>query len=88
MTISTYQIRNVLRIYGNQLKRRNTLLDSGVEPVKPSADFVDISVEARRRQVLNQLSQKLISQVKEDRSLQKMYGRNLSQGYDEGDLEQ
>lgn len=88
MTISTYQIRNVLRIYGNQLKRRSTLLDSGVEPVKPSADFVDISVEARRRQVLNQLSQQLISQVKEDSSIQKVYKKNLSNRHMSGDMDQ
>ncbi len=87
MTITTYQIRNVLRMYGNQLKRRNTLMESGVEPVKPSADFVDISVEARRRQVLDQLSQKLISQVKDENNVQKTYNRSLTRGGDLGGLE-
>jgi hypothetical protein len=64
MTISTYQIRNVLRVYGNQLKRRSNFLDGGIDPVRPSSDFVEISVEARRRQVLSQLSDRLVAQLR------------------------
>ena len=64
MTISTYQIRNVLRVYGNQLKKRSNFLDGGIDPVRPSSDFVEISVEARRRQVLSQLSDRLVSQLR------------------------
>ena len=63
MTITTYQIRNVLRLYGNQLKRRSNFLENGMEPTRSSSELVDISVEARRRQVLNQLSTKLISEL-------------------------
>ena len=64
MTITTYQIRNVLKVYGNQLKKRANLLDPSIEPLQPSSDFVDISVEARRKQVLSQLSNKIISELK------------------------
>jgi hypothetical protein len=64
MTISTYQIRNVLRVYGNQLKKRSNFLDGGIDPVKPSSDFVEISVEARRKQVLSQLSDRLVAQLR------------------------
>jgi hypothetical protein len=64
MTISTYQIRNVLRVYGNQLKKRSNFLDGGINPVQPSSDFVEISVEARRRQVLSQLSDRLVAQLR------------------------
>jgi len=63
MTITTYQIRNVLRTYGNQLKRRASFAQDGVPPVQSSADLVDISVEARKRQVLSQLSANLIAKV-------------------------
>ncbi len=74
MTISTYQIRNVLRVYGNQLKKRSNFLDGGIDPVRPSSDFVEISVEARRRQVLSQLSDRLVTQLRsqerQDRSSQ------------------
>jgi hypothetical protein len=74
MTISAYQIRNVLRVYGNQLKKRSHFLDGGIDPVRPSSDFVEISVEARRRQVLSQLSDRLVAQLRsqggQDRSSQ------------------
>jgi hypothetical protein len=63
MTITTYQIQNVLRTYGNQLKRRASLSEGSVPPVQSSSDLVDISVEARKRQVLSQLSAKLIAKV-------------------------
>jgi hypothetical protein len=63
MTITTYQIRNVLRTYGNQLKRRTGTPKGSVAPIQPSPDSVDISIEARKRQVLSQLSAKLISRV-------------------------
>jgi len=63
MTITTYQIRNVLRTYGNQLKRRASAATDSVPPIQSSADLVDISVEARKRQVLSQLSARLIAKV-------------------------
>ncbi len=63
MTITTYQIRNVLKTYGNQLKRRANVAEDSVLPIQSSADLVDISIEARKRQVLSQLSSKLIAKV-------------------------
>ena len=61
--ITTYQIKNVLRVYGNQLKRRNTIPQNNAEPAPHAKDFVDISIEARRKQMLNQVSNDLISQI-------------------------
>jgi len=77
MTITTYQIRNVLKVYGNQLKKRANLLDAGIDPVQSSSDFVDISVEARRKQVLSQLSSKIISELKKDIPEKGTYTRQL-----------
>ena len=61
--ITTYQIRNVLRVYGNQLKRRNTTPQNEVEPTPHVREFVDISIEARRKAMLDQVSNDLISQI-------------------------
>lgn len=61
--ITTYEIRNVLRVYGNQLKRRSTRLEENIGFPHNTADFVDISIDARRRQMLNQMSNQLISQI-------------------------
>lgn len=59
--ITTYEVRNVLRVYGNHLKRKSSQFeDNGTVP-QGSADLVDISMSARRRQMLNQISNRLIS---------------------------
>ncbi len=61
--VTTHQIRNVLRVYGNQLKRRNTLVQESLEPDRRYTDRVNISAEARHRQALNKMSRRVISQV-------------------------
>ncbi len=61
--VTTHQIRNVLRVYGNQLKRRNTLVQETLGPDRTYKDRVDISAEARHRQALNKMSERVISQI-------------------------
>jgi hypothetical protein len=61
--IETYQIRNVLRVYSSQLKKKTTPIRDSIEPFQPSYDFIDISIRARRKQMLNQMSDNLISQI-------------------------
>ena len=61
--ITTYQIRSVLRIYGDQLKKKSALLQGELEPPRQTADLVNISIEARRKQRLSQMSDHLISSV-------------------------
>jgi hypothetical protein len=61
--ITTYEVRNVLRIYGNHLKKRSIQPgESGSLPYARS-DLVDISMDARRRQMVSQMSNQLISQI-------------------------
>jgi hypothetical protein len=61
--ITTYEVRNVLRIYGNHLKKRSIQPgESEILPYTPS-DSVDISMDARRKQMLSQMSNQLISQI-------------------------
>jgi hypothetical protein len=61
--ITTYEIRNVLRVYGNQLKKRSIRLEESVGLPSTPVDMVDISIDARRRQMLAQMSNQLISRV-------------------------
>lgn len=61
--ITTYQIRHVLRIYGNQLKKKNLPIKDSVEAPQRLPDFVDISMEARKKQMLNKISDNLITQI-------------------------
>jgi hypothetical protein len=61
--ITTYEVRNVLRIYGNHLKKRSIHPgESEILPYTPP-DLVDISMDARRKQMLSQMSNQLISQI-------------------------
>ena len=61
--ITTYDVRNVLRIYGNHLKKRSIHPgESESLPYSPS-DLVDISMDARRKQMLTQMSNQIISQI-------------------------
>ena len=61
--VTTYQIRNVLRTYGNQLKKRTLLLQESVTPSKQPTDFINISVEARKKQLYTQISSNVLSQI-------------------------
>jgi hypothetical protein len=61
--ITTYQIRNVLRTYGNQLRKKTLSIQDSATPVRQFPDSVNISDKARRKQMLNQISNQLISQI-------------------------
>ncbi len=61
--ISTYQIRNVLRVYGNDLKKKTMILQEGSDEKRQSSDSISISDEARKKEVLNRLSDKIVSQI-------------------------
>ena len=61
--VTTYQIRNVLRIYGNQLKKRTLLMQEAAAPSTQHSDFVNISDEARKKQMYNQISNNIVTQI-------------------------
>ena len=63
LMITTYQIRNVLRVYGNQLKKKSVHWQDGNDMIHKPDDLVDISIDARRKQKLNEMSNDLISQM-------------------------
>ena len=61
--ITTYQIRNVLRIYGNQLKKKAMIADEGTSEKKKPLDVINISGEARQKDVLRKMTDKLVNQI-------------------------
>lgn len=61
--IESYQIRNVLRVYSTQLKKKTAPIRDMVDPSQPAHNIIDISIKARRKQMLNQISDDLISQI-------------------------
>ena len=78
--ITTYQVRNVLRVYGNHLIKSKTPLEDITGPMSQTLDLVDISIEARRKQMLTQMSNKLISQITPKSEQKNAEGQNLRNG--------
>ena len=61
--ITTYQIRNVLRIYGNQLKKKAMIANEGTSVKKKPVDVINISGEARQKDVLRKMTGKMVTQL-------------------------
>ncbi|MBN1626402.1 MAG: hypothetical protein JW944_07740 [Deltaproteobacteria bacterium] len=61
--ISTYQIRNVLRVYGNDLRKKTMIHQEIGNEQKQSPDSVSISDEARNKEVLTRISDKIVMQI-------------------------
>lgn len=63
--ISTYQIRNVLRVYGNDLKKRTMILrkNENEGESNQSPDSISISDEARKKEVLSKISNNIILEI-------------------------
>ena len=75
--ITTYQIRNVLRVYGNQLKRRNEeQVKESLAPNRESVDLINISVNARQKEALNRMSAQIISDMNPKTDQMKIDARN------------
>lgn len=77
--ITTYQIRNVLRIYGNQLKKKTLLLEDTAlktDQVSDISDIVDISLGARRKQMMNQISNNIFAQISQKEIPSQMGNKN------------
>lgn len=63
MTVSTYQIHNVLRAYGKQLSQTKRLsrTRTPVEPNRP--DQITISAQARRKAVIDKVSSDIVNRI-------------------------
>ena len=61
--VTTYQIRNVLRIYGNQLKKKAVIASEGTSVKKKHIDVISISGEARQKDVLRNVTDKIVTQL-------------------------
>ncbi len=65
MGITTYQVQNILRTYGKQLSRgkKKPRLTPDSLKARAIADQVNISSDAKRRQVINKITQEIIGQL-------------------------
>ncbi|MBU2552335.1 MAG: hypothetical protein KKB20_28240 [Proteobacteria bacterium] len=63
MTITSYQIHNVLRTYGKQLRRGARLNRVGPAETGERMDKINISAEARRQQVVERVATEIMSRL-------------------------
>ncbi|MBF0530598.1 MAG: hypothetical protein HQK55_15285 [Deltaproteobacteria bacterium] len=61
MTISSYQVHNVIRTYGKQLKRGLRLNKTGSSGSGESVDKVNISAEAKRNLVVERVATEIMN---------------------------
>jgi hypothetical protein len=62
MVISTYQVNNVLRVYGEQL-RQNKLSDKQKDGDARSPDKIDISSEAKRKAIVDKIASDIVDRI-------------------------
>jgi len=90
MVISTYQVNNVLRVYGEQL-RQNRLMDKGKDGDARSPDKIDISSEAKRKAIVDKIASDIVDRITQFgphenvekevfKRLEDEYGANLTVG--------
>jgi len=88
MVISPYQVNNVLRVYGDQL-RHNRISSKSKDDNIPQSDKISISAEAKRKAVIDKISSDIIEKITqygphdniEEEVFQKLeneYGANLA----------
>lgn len=62
MVISAYQVNNVLRVYGDQL-RQSSMSSRPKNDNTRSSDKVSISAEAKRKTVIDKISSNIIDKI-------------------------
>ncbi|MBW1675214.1 MAG: hypothetical protein JRJ79_01110 [Deltaproteobacteria bacterium] len=62
MVISTYQVNNVLRVYGDQL-RQNRLSSKEKIGDTRSPDKIDISSEAKRKAIIDKIASDIVDKI-------------------------
>lgn len=63
MTITSYQVQNILRTYAKQLSRGQRLARSRAASEPRPADQVHISIEARRKQVIEKITSEIVVNI-------------------------
>ena len=62
MVIPLYQVNNVLRVYGDQLRQKWTLNKPKVENSR-QPDTINISSEAKRRVIVDKVSSEIVGRI-------------------------
>lgn len=63
MTITSFQVQNILRTYAKQLSRGQRLARRRMASESLPSDQVNISIEARRKQVIEKITSEIVSNI-------------------------
>jgi hypothetical protein len=63
MAITSYQVQNILRTYAKQLSRGQRLARTRAASGPAPSDQVNISIEARRKQVIEKITAEIVSNI-------------------------
>ena len=63
MNVSSFHIQHVIKAYGQRIGRRSLLSLKSSSLAKPSSDIISISTEAKRRQVMDQITSDIVSRA-------------------------
>jgi hypothetical protein len=63
MTITSFQVQNILRTYAKQLSRGQRLARVRAASEPPAGDQVNISIGARRRQVIEKITAEIVANI-------------------------
>ncbi len=63
MAITSFQVQNMLRTYAKQLSRGQRLARQRAQSRPQPGDQVNISIEARRKQVINKITSEIVSSI-------------------------
>jgi hypothetical protein len=88
MVIASYQVSNVLRVYGDQLRQGKTVRKTGEWP-HTSADRVEISGGAKRKALIDRIASTIVDKILQEgprddmekevfQKLQEEYGASLA----------
>lgn len=65
MVISSYQVNNVLRVYGDQLRQGKGVRKAGTN-FAPSPDRLEMSADARRKALIDRIATKIVDRILEE----------------------
>jgi hypothetical protein len=63
MAITSFQVQNILRTYAKQLSRGQRLARHRATSQPPPSDQVNISIEARRKQVIEKITSEIVTNI-------------------------
>jgi len=64
MNVSSFHIQHVIKAYGQRLGRRSLARMKIAKAEKPSPDTIDISPEAKKRQLIHEITNDLVDRAK------------------------